>query len=115
MIPLGDTEFRIREMIPEENRSNLDRFQRKPKKLYEAIVVAGRLTGLAHLRGAKNVEGRDETAALTKWANGPALDSVLAAASRYAERTRLAFKQFRTERRVPDALPESLRGRVRIS
>jgi uncharacterized protein (DUF2252 family) len=42
----------------------------------------------------------------TEWLkNGPALDSVLAAASRYVERTRLAFKQFRAERRVPDAKP----------
>ncbi len=40
-------------MIPEENRSSLDRFQCKPAKLYQAIIEAGRLTGLAHLRARR--------------------------------------------------------------
>ena len=110
VLPIGGLEFRAREMIPEENRSSLDRFQRKPAKLDQAIVVAGRLTGLSHLRAAVAAAGRDDSAALADWADGPAIDSLLAAASRYAERTRRAFKQFtRAERKAPDALPESIR------
>lgn len=112
VIPIGGKEYRVREMIPEENRSSLDRFHEKPAKLLQAITSAGRLTGLAHLRGATSEEGRDATPDLRRWATGPALDSVLAAAARYAERTRLAFRQFRAERRAPDALPEALRKRV---
>ncbi len=112
VLPIDGEDFRVREMIPEENRSSLDRFQHKPAKLYQAIVEAGRLTGLAHLRAAQAVEGHDETAALTDWAHDPALDSLLAAASRCAEQTRLAFKQFRAERKVPEALPAPLKDLV---
>lgn len=112
LIAIGGRDYRVREMIPDENRSSLDRFQEKPAKLRRAITAAGRITGLAALRGALAVEGRDATADLTRWATGPALDSVLAAAARYAERTRVAFKQFRAERRAPEALPEALRKRV---
>ena len=112
MLPIGGDGFRVREMIPEENRSSLDRFQQKPAKLYQAIVAAGRLTGLAHLRAATAVEGRDDTGVWRTGPTGPAIDSLLAAAARYAERTRLAFKQFRAELKAPDALPESLRRQL---
>ncbi len=46
--------FRMRQMIPEENRSSLDRFQKKPEKLRDAVEVAGRLTGWSHLRGVSS-------------------------------------------------------------
>ena len=106
LIPIGQDEFRVREMIPEENCSSLDRFQRKPGKLYQAIVEAGALTGRAHSRGSLAVEGGDETVRLLEWAEGAALDSILAAAARYAERTRLAFKAFRGELRASGPHPE---------
>ena len=109
VVTIGGVDFRLREMIPEENRSSLDRFQEKPAKLCKAIVTAGRLTGLAHLRGVDAAGSPETTQALAEWARGPALDSVLAASARFAERTRRAFKQFRAERKVPDALPEALR------
>jgi uncharacterized protein (DUF2252 family) len=47
VLSIQRADFRVREMIPIENRSSLDRFQRKPAKLRQAIVTAGRLTGLA--------------------------------------------------------------------
>jgi uncharacterized protein (DUF2252 family) len=104
VLRIGGEAYRVREMIPEENRSSLDRFHEKPTKLREALVAAGLLTGLAHLRSA-GTDGRDE---LTAWARGPAIDSVLAAAARFAERTRLAFQQFRADRKAPRALPEHI-------
>ena len=106
VLPIDGVDFRVREMIPEENRPSLDRFQEKPKKLRQAIVAAGRLTGLAHLRVALTAGA---TEALADWARGPALDSVLAAAARFAEKTRLGFKQFRTEIKAPESLPDDLR------
>jgi uncharacterized protein (DUF2252 family) len=94
VIPIGQTRYRIRELIPEENRSSLDRLRKRPDKLREAIEFAGRLTGWSHLRGCKLDGGLDETAALVRWATSPALDAVLAAAARYAERTRIESEQF---------------------
>jgi hypothetical protein len=96
-------------MIPEENRSSIDRYRGKPRRLREAITTAGKLTGLSHLRGAANEADPGVTAALAEWAEGPALDSVLAAAVRYAERTRLDFKRYRAELSASDVLPEPLR------
>jgi uncharacterized protein (DUF2252 family) len=109
---IRDEDFRVREMVPEENRSSLDRFQEKPARLREAIVAAGWLTGLSHLRGAAAETDPGVGEALAHWARGAALDSVLAAAARYAEKARLEFKQFRAELRAPDALPEPLRESV---
>lgn len=109
VLPVGLEDLRVRELIPEENRSSLDRLQRKPQKLREAVDAAGRLTGLAHRRAAHAPAAGDRTAALTEWASGAALDSVLASASRYAEQTRLAHRRFRVERRDPDALPDAFR------
>ena len=84
VIAIADEWFRMREMIPAENRSSLDRFQKKPAKLRSAIKVAGRLTGWSHLRGAGHGAGVGERAqsALVEWASSPALDAVLAAAVR---------------------------------
>ncbi len=99
VIPIEGIDFRIREMIPAENRSSLDRFHQKPGKLRQAIIEAGRLTGLAHLRGAHALESGNVRTALAKWAAGAALDSILAAAARYAERTRVFYKEFVAETR----------------
>jgi uncharacterized protein (DUF2252 family) len=114
VVMVGDTPYRIREMIPSENRSSLAGFNKKPNRLRVAIEEAGLLTALAHLRGAAALPDAQGTGdALTRWVAGPALDSVLAAAARFAERTRRAYRQFRTELRSPaaSAVPDSLRKR----
>lgn len=110
VLPISGVAFRLREMIPEENRANLDRFQEKPAKLRQAIVTAGRLTGLAHLRGALASGTNATVPELASWARGPALDSVLAAAARFAEDARIARRRFRAEWKDREALPKALRS-----
>ena len=99
-IKIEGTDFRFREMVPDENRATIDRFRRKPAKLRRAVVVAGRTTAWAQLRGAK-VEGDDRTEALRQWAASPALEAVLAAAVRFAEQTRRDYKLFRRAKLEP--------------
>jgi uncharacterized protein (DUF2252 family) len=111
IVKLDNTAYRFREMIPEENRSSLERFNKKPSKLKRAIEQAGLLTALSHLRGAKALPQPVPAEALAKWAAGPALDSVLAAAARFAERTREDHRQFCAELRSPAAVPTPLRKR----
>jgi uncharacterized protein (DUF2252 family) len=103
VFPMGKKTYRIREMIPVENRSRIERFRKKPRKLLAAIETAGVLTGLAHLRAAS-----DRQEVLVGWARGAALDSVLVAAARLAEKTRRDFEQFRQEIRAPEALSAEL-------
>ncbi len=81
VIPIEDANFRIREMIPEENRSSLDRFHGKPGKLRLAIIESGRLTGLAHLRGAPRRGERQRSDRPREMGHRPELDSLLAAAA----------------------------------
>jgi hypothetical protein len=113
VLEVAGTPFRLREMIPEENRTSLDRFQKKPARLRLAIQEAGRLTALAQRRGAGALPGGSAVEGLAGWAAGPALDSVLAAAARFAERTRVAHRMFRQDLRDPEALPRPLRRRLR--
>jgi uncharacterized protein (DUF2252 family) len=113
LLDVAGTPFRLREMIPEENRTSLDRFQKKPAKLLLAIREAGLLTGLAQRRGAGALPGGSVVERLAGWAAGPALDSVLAAAVRFAERTRTAHSEFRQDLRDPGALPRDLRRLLR--
>ena len=103
VITIGDKTYRIREMIPEENRSSLDRLQQKPAKLREAILTAGHLTGRSHLRGA-TAGGCDQRQALSQWATSAALDSLLAAAARYAEWSRQTYLRFKSDLKTPSAL-----------
>jgi uncharacterized protein (DUF2252 family) len=91
-------EFRVRELIPDENRARLDRFRRKPSKLRQAVEVAGRITAWSQLRGARLDDGLDRTADLAGWAASPALDAVLASSVRFADRTRADFKAFKKAR-----------------
>jgi uncharacterized protein (DUF2252 family) len=112
LIGVGGVDYRLREMIPEENRSSLAAIHRKPGKLKAAIETAGSLTGFAHLRGATASASRDVTTALATWASGPALDSVLAASARVAERSRRDHKQFRAEHDAAEELPAPLRERL---
>ena len=86
--------FRLREMIPDENRATLDRYRRKPAKLRRAVEAAGRIVARSHLRGAR-LDSGDRTSDLFDWASGPGLDAVLASAARFADRNRADFKLFR--------------------
>jgi uncharacterized protein (DUF2252 family) len=111
VLMVGESPYRVREMIPEENRSSLDRFHRKPQNLRAAVEQAGLLTALSHLRGAVAYPDGGGASGLSRWASGPALDSVLAAASRFAESTRVAHRRFRAELRSPASIPSALRKR----
>jgi uncharacterized protein (DUF2252 family) len=111
VLEMEERSFRVREMIPAENRSSLDRFNKKPAKLRAATEEAGQLTALSHLRGANAVPGTNAIEDLTRWAAGAALDSVLAAAVRFAERTRVAHRLFRAELRSRQSPSAKLRTR----
>jgi hypothetical protein len=98
---IGPHAYRIREMIPEENRANLGRFRKQPAKLREAVDTAGRLTAWSHLRGARLAVGSSPTQnhwpELAAWSAGAAIDAVLAAAARYAERTNHDYAEYRQQ------------------
>jgi uncharacterized protein (DUF2252 family) len=99
-LAIGKQSYRIREMIPAENRSSLDRFRKQPAKLRGAVETAGRLTAWSQLRGGRLVLGPgadqklDQWNELAEWSSGAAIDAVLAAAARYAERTNQAHAEF---------------------
>ncbi|MDR3633799.1 MAG: DUF2252 family protein [Isosphaeraceae bacterium] len=101
--------YRMREMIPDDNRTSLGRFQKKPIKLRQAIDVAGQLTGWSHLRGVQHRHATDRTGTLGEWAHSSSLDAVLVAAARYAARTLTDFHQFCAALADPKALPKELR------
>jgi uncharacterized protein (DUF2252 family) len=96
---INERPYRMRELIPEENRSILDRFRKQPAKLREAVDTAGRLTAWSHLRGARLAVGsnpkQDHWPELAAWSAGAAIDAVLAAAARYAERTNHDYAEYR--------------------
>jgi len=81
---IGDRWYRLRELVPDENQSSLYRLHENPKKLREAVAVAGRLTARSQYRGSR-FGSHDRFAELKQWAESPALESVLAAAVRFAD------------------------------
>jgi uncharacterized protein (DUF2252 family) len=93
VLHIGRRGFRMREMIPDENRSRIDRFEKEESKLHRAVQLAGRLTAISQLRGSR-VNGHDCQAGLKHWAAGPALDEVLAAATRYVGRMCCDYEAF---------------------
>lgn len=90
VLEIAGRSFRMREMIPEENRSKIDRFQNKPEQLQSAVQSAGKLTAWSHVRGCEP-ELRES---LARWATGSALDAVLAAAVRFADANQQDYVQF---------------------
>jgi len=98
-LDFDDRVFRARVMVPAENRADLDRLRRDPRKLRRAVRLAGTVAAWSNYRGAW-VAGADRTADLARWAAGAPLDSILAAAARYAERVR---RDHRLYRRAYDA------------
>jgi uncharacterized protein (DUF2252 family) len=102
MVCIGEQDYRIRAMIPAENRTRIDAFQRRVHKLGHAVVMAGRITGWAHARGARFVsEGRYSE--LATWARGPGLESTLATAIRHATRARRGYRVFLRALKAHDA------------
>jgi uncharacterized protein (DUF2252 family) len=95
VLAIDGEDFRLREMIPDENRATLDQFRRKPSKLSQAVEIVGRITARAQLRGARPEDGVDRTDELVRWVTSPALDAVLASAVRFAEETRKEFRAFK--------------------
>ena len=91
---IGRRSYRVREIIPAENRSSLDRFQKQPERLRRAVERAGRLTASAHLRGGRFKPDLDRWPDLARWAAGPSLDALLAAAARFTERTNRQHAEF---------------------
>jgi len=94
VLKIGKEPYRVREMIPVENRSSLDRFREQPERLRRAVERAGRLTASSQLRGARFKPDHDRWPELARWAQGPSLDAVLAAAARFTERTNRQHAEF---------------------
>jgi uncharacterized protein (DUF2252 family) len=95
-LKIGRRSYRVREIIPAENRSSLDRFQKQPARLRRAVETAGRLTASAHLRGGRFKPDLDRWPDLARWAGGSSLDAVLAAAARFTECTNRQHAEFVT-------------------
>jgi uncharacterized protein (DUF2252 family) len=93
VIAIDGLEYRMRELVPDENLSRLDRLQKEPEKLRSAVAAAGRITGWSQIRGCQ-VDLENRFPDLVRWVTGPALDSVLAAAVRYADRTQHEYQEF---------------------
>jgi uncharacterized protein (DUF2252 family) len=95
VLKVDGQEYRLRVIIPEENRTGLQELRRRSRKLRRAVAVAGQLTGWAHVRGSR-LEGDDQSGALGQWVAGPGLESVIASAVRFADQTRRDYKAFRS-------------------
>jgi uncharacterized protein (DUF2252 family) len=98
-LQIGAHSYRVREMIPDENRSSLKHLHEKPRKLRLAVEVVGQLVGWSQVRGANRPggSGDDERPALADWARGPGIDAVLAAGVRFADRTRTDYREYHRE------------------
>ncbi len=118
-LSIDGTDYRIREMIPEENRSSLDRFRKQPAKLREAVETAGQLTAWSHLRGCRvtldSGAAQSRWHALATWSAGAGIDAVLAAAARYGERTNQDYAAFRQAVRDAGGPARSLKDHGEVS
>jgi uncharacterized protein (DUF2252 family) len=93
-IDIDASHYRMREMVPDENRSKLDRLQRNPEKLRLAVGVVGQVTAWSQLRGCRSGQS-DAERQLAAWVDSPALDALLPAAVRYADISSRDFQSFR--------------------
>ncbi|MBS0265715.1 MAG: DUF2252 family protein [Planctomycetes bacterium] len=91
-LEFGGRAYRLREMIPEESRSNLKHLQDQPGELRQALEVVGQITGWSHLRGARP----EQRPMLARWAEGAGMAAVLAAAVRFADQTLQDFTAYQT-------------------
>ncbi len=94
VLTIDGQDLRMRELIPEENRTGLNELRKQPKNLRRAVALAGRLTAWAHIRGSR-VHGQDRSEELGQWASGPSLDAVIVSAVRFAIETRRDYDRFR--------------------
>ncbi|HEV3137066.1 MAG TPA: DUF2252 family protein, partial [Pirellulales bacterium] len=92
-IDIDEVHYRMREMVPDENRSKLDRLQNTPEMLRLAVCVVGRVTAWSQLRGCRSGPS-DVERRLAAWGDSPALDAVLSTAVRYADITSRNFRTF---------------------
>ncbi|MBI3836433.1 MAG: DUF2252 family protein [Planctomycetia bacterium] len=92
-IDIDARHYRMREMVPDENRSKLDRLHKKPDKLRLAVGVVGQLTAWSQLRGCRSGPP-DAARQLAAWVGSPALDAVLPSAVRYADISCRDFQSF---------------------
>jgi uncharacterized protein (DUF2252 family) len=93
VLPVAGRLYRMRELIPEENRAGLDRLRKRPRRLRRAVAIAGRLTAWSHVRGS-HLDTDDRSVALRQWAESSGLEAVIASAVRYADQTRRDYKAF---------------------
>ena len=93
-LEVGGRSCRVREMIPEANRSKLSRLRREPARLREAVRAAGGIAAHAHARGAVALDPARE-ADLGRWATGPDFDAIMVASARSADRCRGYSEEFR--------------------
>jgi hypothetical protein len=84
-------------MIPDENRSSLDRLKEEPNRLRKAVEKAGELTAWSQLRGARYKPEIDRWPDLQSWVSGPAVDAILAAAIHFTERTNRDHHRFQKD------------------
>ena len=93
-IQVGGRSCRLREMVPEANRSKLSRLRHEPARLRHAVRAAGGIAARAHARGAQALD-EDRGVDLGRWATGSDFDSILVASVRAADRSRAMFDSFR--------------------
>jgi len=91
-IDLDGTAYRLREMIPDENRSRIDCLKARPEKLALAMEAFGQLSAWSHLRGA-GLPLADPAEQIEPWAAGSAIE-VLLAAGRVVQQTRRDYADF---------------------
>jgi uncharacterized protein (DUF2252 family) len=84
-LPIDGRWYRMRSMVPDENRSKLEVLKPDVERLRSAIAAAGQIVGWAHVRGAKWAKTNTELARFA--AAGESID-VLVSAARAAQRAR---------------------------
>jgi uncharacterized protein (DUF2252 family) len=92
-IDIDGLHYRMRQLVPDENRSKLDRLQKKPDKLRSAVKVIGQLAAWSQIRGTR-AQHAESQQALATWAEGPALDTLLTSAVKCADITCADYKSF---------------------
>ena len=93
-IEIDGDPYRVREMVPDENRSKLERLQKKPEKLRSAVAVAGQLTGWAHIRGCQVAKDENRQQSFVNWVESPAFDAVATSAARCVDVTFQDYEAF---------------------
>ncbi len=91
---IGPRSYRVRDMIPDANRSKLSRLRRAPMQLRSAVRAAGGIAAWSHARGVHALDPL-RVVSLAQWSGGAAFDSIMVAAARAADRCRDDYDSFR--------------------